>query len=239
MNYLIKLKNLVLDILFPPICLSCEQNLLEDEKADDLCDKCLSKITIHTTLFCSICKNRLPENKKICHKNNAYLLGAITDYNYEIKNIIHYLKYKKWRRLSSVIKKILNQYLDKLNLKNKTKNYIIIPIPLHKNRLKERGFNQSEIISKIISEKLNLNIKNNILTRLKETKPQAELKNWEERKENLKNSFSINNSEEIKNKNIILIDDVYTSGSTINEAVKSLRGAGAKKIITFVVAKVN
>ena len=112
-----------------------------------------------------------------------------------------------------------------------------MPIPLHKNRERERGFNQSEAIAKIIASELNLQLKKDLLVRAKETKIQAELKDWNQRKNNLAGAFQIPQPEGIKGKNIILVDDVYTSGATINEAVKTLKENGAKKIIALVIAK--
>ncbi|MBI3046362.1 MAG: ComF family protein [Candidatus Harrisonbacteria bacterium] len=238
MSNLIKLKELALDILFPPICLNCENSLVKAEKNNGICDLCLSKIIIHTTLFCPTCRARLPENKKTCHQNSAYLLGAAADYDGAVKNIIRRLKYKSWSRLKNPIGYLLKIYLKNLKLdKAKLKNYLVIPIPLHKNRERERGFNQAELIGKIISEKYNLPLAKGILIRNKETKSQTELKNWDERKNNLTGAFKIENAEYLKNKNIILVDDVYTSGATVNEAVKTLRTAGAKKIVALVIAK--
>ena len=117
------------------------------------------------------------------------------------------------------------------------KNYLIIPIPLHKDRERQRGFNQAELIGKIIGEILNLPAEKNILARHKKTESQAKMKNWEKRSENLADAFSLRSSEAIKNKNIILVDDVHTSGATISEAAKILKANGAKKIIALVIAK--
>lgn len=238
MLFILKLKDLVLDILFPPICLNCENSLIKAEKNRGICDLCLSKIAIHNALFCGVCRVRLPENKKICHKNSQYLLGAAANFEETIRNLIHQFKYQKWQKILNPLKIILETYLDNLQFNpEKLKNYIVIPIPLHKNRMQERGFNQAELIGKIISEKYSLPLETKILIRNKETKSQAELKNWGERKNNLASAFKIENADYLKNKNIILVDDVYTSGATIQEAVKILKESGAKKIIALVIAK--
>jgi len=112
-------------------------------------------------------------------------------------------------------------------------------MPLHKNREEKRGFNQSELLSEEISKILTLPIINGAILRIKETKPQAELRGWEQRKVNMEKSFSVSNPEKIAGKNIILVDDVCTSGATANEAVKTLKENGAKKIIVLVVAKIK
>lgn len=238
MPYLIKFKNLILDILFPALCLHCQKQLSGRDKNNGICNDCLSKIAIHATLFCPVCRNRLPENKKICHRDCKYLLASATNYDDIIKSIIHAFKYKKWSHLQYPLKDIVNTYLDNLKFQNTDFTYyLIIPIPLHKNRQQERGFNQAELIAKIISEKLNLNLEINNLIRFKETKSQVEIKDWEQRRNNLNNSFKILNPAKIAGKNIIIVDDVYTSGSTINEAVKVLKESQVNKIIAFVIAK--
>lgn len=236
MSHLIKLKEMLLDALFPPICVSCKSFLNSEEKSNAVCHLCFSKISVHTTLFCGVCKARLPENKKICHKNAKYLLGAVANYEDIVRNLIHQYKYGRWQRMALPLNDLVSKYLKNLNL-NINKSYIVIPIPIHKNKKAERGFNQSEIIAGQVAEKLNLPLESDNLIRQKETKSQTEFQDWEQRKNNLKNSFTVYFPEKIKNKNILLIDDIYTSGATIGEAAETLRKSGAKKIIALVIAK--
>jgi ComF family protein len=117
-------------------------------------------------------------------------------------------------------------------------NPILIPIPMHPKNLKERGYNQSELIVKDI-EKIKTN-KNfsfcyNALQKIKETPHQSKLKNKNERLKNLKDCFFAD-EKLVKNKNIILIDDVITTGTTMSEATKALKKVGAKKVIGFSIA---
>ena len=106
-------------------------------------------------------------------------------------------------------------------------DFIIIPIPLHKRRQRERGFNQAEELGKVLSPLLKIPMKNDVLFRQKYTKPQARLKTG--REENIKNAFIVNTNESIIGKKIILIDDVATSLSTLEEAAKYLKMAERKK----------
>lgn len=237
MAIIIKIKKIILDILFPPLCLGCKKLLKSDEeKHDFICNECQLDIVIHNSFFCPKCKARVPDTSKICHKNSGYLLAATTDYqNQAIKNLIWSFKYQGWQNISNFLKCLIEKYLDKLQFN--FKNYVLVPIPLHKYRQKERGFNQSEIIAKNVAEKLNLKIILNCLVRTQDTKSQAETKNIKQREENIKNCFIIENPSLIEKKNIILVDDVHTSGSTISEAARQLRSAGAHKIIAFVIAK--
>lgn len=230
-----KLKNLILNILFPLVCLNCKIILTDSDKQTGVCQKCLNSITPNTSLFCPVCKLRLADNHKICHKDSKYLLAAAANYNNgAIKNLIWHFKYKKWSRLENLLGELLLNYLQTLNLN--LADYTVIPIPLHKNREKQRGFNQSRLLAEIISKNLNLDL-SDYLKRIKNTKIQAELKGVEAREQNVKNCFVLENPQTIEGKNVLLIDDVHTTGATIKEAAAMLKSADAKNIIALVIAK--
>lgn len=236
MRLIYKLKNLFLDILFPPICFVCANNLQKEEKENKICQKCLDSIIINSSFFCSKCRARLPDNKKNCHRETKFLLAAAANYQNEtIKKITKFLKYNKWKTLIRIITPFIGEYLNNLNYN--FSGFAALPIPLHPDRMKKRGFNQSELIAEFFCRKTGAILKTDNLKRIKPTKTQAELKNAEERKANVKNCFELNNPEEIRNKNVLLIDDVFTTGSTISEAAETLKKAGANKIIAFVFAK--
>ena len=227
----------ILDILYPPICFVCEKSLTDNEKEKRVCDNCLNSISINNTLFCPECRARLANNEKICHKNSLYLLAAATSYNNEIaQKLIWELKFNRRTIAAYPLAEMLGKYIYSLNFD--FKDYLVIPIPLSKSRERERGFNQANEISKLLSYKMGLKIVNGALVRIKNTKPQTETNEWLERKINITGCFKIKNPELIKGQKIILLDDVFTSGSTLTEAAKILKSAGAKKIIGLVTAKV-
>ena len=120
---------------------------------------------------------------------------------------------------------------------------VIIPIPLHKRRLRWRGFNQSELIAKRISEKIApgfpIALENSLLERFRYTHPQMEIKNQAKRKKNIENAFKIpkNKLVSVKNKRILLVDDVTTTGATIFECAKTLKRSGASEVFAVVVAR--
>lgn len=118
-----------------------------------------------------------------------------------------------------------------------TDNPLIIFVPLHYRRFNWRGFNQSEIIAKIIAEITNLRTEDTILIRTSISKPQAEIDKKSERLENMRNQFKIYDNEKVKEKTILLVDDVCTTGATLNECARILKEAGAKKVIGFVIAR--
>lgn len=234
--FLIKLKNIILDILFPPICINCQKYL--DDRNKLICEKCLSLIKINSALFCPVCRARLAENKKICHRGAPYFLAAAGNYDDPVlQNLIHYFKYKSFENLAPILGELLIKYFKLLSFETfKLFNFIIIPIPLHPGRERERGFNQAELLAEITARHFNLPFIDGI-KRIKNNEPQAKMKNSEKRIKNISGCFEIKHPELVKGKNIILIDDVFTSGATMDEAARILKKNGSGKIIAMVLAK--
>jgi len=112
---------------------------------------------------------------------------------------------------------------------------LIIPVPLCEKRAKERGYNQAELLAHVVSKKVNLEMNNKILLRIKQTPTQVNLSHYE-RNQNMIDAFKVNNKKVIKGKTILLIDDVYTTGATIQECAKTLIIAGAKKVYALTAA---
>lgn len=236
--FLKKTLEAVFDVLYPPICIICEKSLDEKEKNQRICDNCLNSVPLNNTFFCPECRARLPDNQKICHKDTQFLLAAATSYNNElVQKLIWDLKYNRRTITAYPLVELLNNYLTSLNFS--LKDYRILPIPLSKSRERERGFNQTKEIAKLLSLKAGAGIIDGALIRIKDTKPQTEMPDWNERKVNIARCFKIKKLELIEGQKIILLDDVFTSGATMNEASKTLKMSGAKKIIGLVVAKVN
>ena len=113
---------------------------------------------------------------------------------------------------------------------------IIIPVPIYKKRKKSRGYNQSELISREIAKKLNLQMFNNVLIKISNNEMQSKL-NRKQRLKNVKNVYKIINKEKITNKDVIIFDDIYTTGSTINECISVLKKAKVNKIGVLILAK--
>lgn len=241
--FLIKLKNIILDILFPPICINCRKTLTNaendaDQRGKIICEQCLGIIKLNSALFCPVCRARLAENKKICHRDAPYFLAAAGNYDDPVlQNLIHYFKYKSFENLAPILGELLIKYFKLLNFETfKLLNFIIVPIPLHHCRERERGFNQAKLLAEIIARHFNLPLIDG-LKRIKNNEPQVKLKDFEKRIKNISDCFEIKNPEIVKGKNIILIDDVFTSGATMNEAARILKKNGSGKIIALVLAK--
>ena len=240
-NFLEKIKEIIIEIIFPAKCLNCEK------QGDFLCKDCLFLIETIEQKYCHICKKRKPDTVFQCakckHKTSLFHLFFATTYNEKredvlVKKLIHYFKYEPLiRQLSSIFSNLIIAHFKIIGLnKNFFKDFIIIPIPLYIKREKWRGFNQAEEIAKHLSSQLKIPFIKKTLIRIKNTKPQTETENREERQNNLKGAFKCLNYNLIKGKNVLLIDDIYTSGSTMEEAARTLKKDGAKKIWGCVVA---
>lgn len=152
-----------------------------------------------------------------------------------VRHAIHTLKYKRDRAIGNALgEAVFNMSLSWIP----EKNFLVIPIPLSKKRLYERGFNQAEAIARsfcnLNKDKFSLSL--NVLVKMHETRHQARIKNKNERKNNLSGSFAISNKNTILNKDIILIDDVLTTGTTFKEAKKILKLHGARKVLCLAIA---
>jgi ComF family protein len=230
----VKIWETVLDILFPPLCTLCEKTMNRDEREDGICASCISSIPVKTAFTCPKCRARLAENKKVCHKDMPFYLAAALPYGDErVKKLIWKLKYEKHTYAARSLARLMREHLEAVGVS--PSDFTFVPIPLHKSRERERGFNQSELIGAFIANAFQLPFERKALIRIKKTSAQAETKNRNERKENMAGAFSARESI-VKNKNIFLVDDVYTSGATIEEAVRTLKKAGAKHVVALVAA---
>ena len=163
--------------------------------------------------------------------DRVYALGVF-DENFQ--ELIHNFKYKGKISLG---KKLGHRLAEELKGQNLSDFTYLIPVPLHKARKRERGFNQSEILAEALAQKLNLRLPQNILIRIKNTKDQTKL-SIEERKQNVAGAFQVQDQHKILHgQKIILVDDVITTGATLNECARVLKQAGAKEILAVTIAK--
>jgi competence protein ComFC len=192
--------------------------------------------------ICRECLFSCPLNEK----ENLDWIYSIFDFKDPVvKNSIWLLKYKNKKYFAEFFGEILYEKiieeLSDLEIFENFKNPILIPVPLSKEKRKERGFNQTEllcenILKHALENKKSFSCLKNIIQKNKNTKNQARIKNRRERIENIKNAFTLKNPEQIKKQNIIIIDDVTTTGATLKEIKKTLKQNGARKVIAFTVA---
>ena len=229
-----KIKIFLLDTLFPPVCFSCRRFL--DSADSVLCSACRRSLPLYNSLFCPFCRARFPESRPTCSCSLPFLFGAPASFsNPAVRALIHATKFKKLASALNPLITLLIAYAQNLNF-NFT-NYVVVPIPLSSARERTRGFNQAELIARSLSKALNLSLVP-ALKRIKTTKPQAELKSKAARLANIASAFTLSNPATILNQNIILIDDVYTTGATILEAVRVLKKSFPRaKILVLTLAK--
>lgn len=224
MGALLRAWQVFLEVLFPPVCLNCRAYLPQEERADLLCSPCLGGIKLYSNIF-------YPEPR--------FSLLALASYeNAALRELLHYFKYNGFLACQAPLEKLVLKWLEinrPLIPNILTPNSCLVPIPLHKSRLRKRGFNQAELVAQILSRHLGLTVEKKLLERVRDTKSQTKMQNAKERQENVKNSFRLKG--EPQSENIILVDDIFTSGSTMMEAVKTCRQAGIKEVKAFVVAK--
>ena len=208
----------IFNFLFPPVCGICLK-----KTENWICKECLKKLNINLNII----KNSVNDIK--------YNLYFISYYKDNIKKLL--IDYK-FNRKSYIYKTFSNIIINNNKLCKILKSYdIMIPVPMNKKRQFIRGYNQTELITKELSKKLK--IENcSILEKVKENKMQSKL-SFIDRKNNVKNVFKVKNKFEniINQKNIIIFDDIYTTGFTTLECIKEIKKFNPKKIDIFVISK--
>ncbi|ADK30946.1 ComF family protein [Brachyspira pilosicoli] len=218
----------VFNILFPNHCIICK-NIIQSDKINYICLDCINKLSyIHRDDYirCNRC-GRIIDTKDstcICSYENIYFdeCKSMLYYDDKTSNLIHKMKFSHRYLICKDFAVMLSfYYKDYIN-----KFDVVSFVPLGKNRLLERGYNQSELIARHISKIINIPLIENIIIRKKESKPLSMIKGKELREKAIKNAFKINQKYKFndnKKINILIIDDVFTTGSTLNEMSLELR----------------
>ncbi len=217
-------------IIFPRRCPVCDKIL--EYRGELICEKCREKLVYIEEPKCKKCGKQLIRHEdEYCYdckkKKHLYKEGiAVFAHTGEIKKSIYKIKYcNKREYVDFYAGEVTRLYGKKINSWNSD---AIIPVPLHRKKQLSRGYNQAEIIAKVISKQTGIPMNSKILMRIKNTKPQKEL-NDTDRKKNLENAFKINKSI-VKLKKVILVDDIYTTGSTIDGCTEELIKGGIDEV---------
>ena len=227
------LKKFIADLLFPLECVNCRR------AGEALCRDCLNKIPPSEQGLCYIC-NRKAADYGVCA--DCRQLSALDEIyaaakfkNSIIDKAIHNLKYNYIEELAATLANFLALNLTDNHFQKSLPEALLIPIPLHEKRYLERGFNQSELIAETLARLWDCQTRSDLLRRKKHTSQQA-LLNREARLENMKQAFDCVEPDAVKNRHIILIDDVLTSGATMSEAARELKKSGARQVCAVVLA---
>ncbi len=204
-----------------PFCESCEKSLPYNDK--DICDHCGRK-TPCPTEYCLSCKEKLVDLDK---GRSAF------DYEMPIIGLIHKAKFGEGKYLMRVFADVLTP----IYLKNYFNADYIVYVPMTKKAEKKRGYNQTKLLADALSEKIGVPVLD-CLEKVKETKSQRGLKR-EERLKNLKDSFKVVDKKSVKDKSVLIVDDVTTTGATLSLIATILKKAGAKKVYALTIASVG
>src|SRR3989344_4025293 len=228
---LLSMKTHLLDLLFPIECIGCGSD------NQWLCDACVKKIELNNDFFCPFCGHFSFQGHTCftCARNmklgGAWVLGK---YNSIMRACITAMKYSYIEQIGAILGLRMSSFFERFGHTNDFD--IIMPVPLHSRRLLYRGFNQSLALAQKISEHFSIPLDDETLIRKKFTKPQVHY-NRDKRLANIKDAFRVEDGDKILGKKILLIDDVMTTGSTLEGCASALIGAGAKSVWGFVLAK--
>ncbi len=233
---------LFLDLLYPPLCRGCGAKLLEHD-GRNFCNACWNQIATIRDPICLYCgcplEEFLPEGRFCprCPDDTKVYDRAASVARYEgvLRDAIHWFKHR--------YKKGLGESLGKLMLQGFQERYqgqpldAVVPVPLHWLRQRMREFNQARILAEPLARDRGIELLEGALLRIRYTTPQMKIRSYHRRKRNIAGAFQAAQPERIRGKKILLVDDLYTSGSTIVECSRVLKAAGAEKVFVMTLAR--
>ncbi|MCE5286522.1 MAG: ComF family protein [Pelosinus sp.] len=209
----------ILDLIYPPKCPVCHKVI---GVYGQWCAKCLTSVLLTREINMFI--------HKLVNLDTCY---AVCDYEAGLKGLLHDMKFRQKAEYARHLRWLLYKGLEMRRYKFDCD--LVIPVPLHQARLEERGYNQTALLFKEWAALKGFLWGEDILIREKATQPQWQLK-LAERRQNIKGAFKVTRPEKIAGKRILLVDDIFTSGTTMDECAKVLKKAGAAEVVGLVLA---
>ncbi len=237
-------------VLFPSDCRVCSLPLTNISRLP-VCPECLETIIRSGGLTCSVCGERMfgfgsDASEQLCgeclKEHPAFeKASAYGSYDGGLRELIHLLKYDRVRSAASVLGRMLAEAITDLRPHFAPAGTLLVPVPLHSSKLRSRGFNQSELIAEA-ALKGNLDLRlvklsPQMLKRVRATESQTGLTR-EQRRENIRGAFAVTSADGVRGRDILVIDDVLTTGTTVGECARVLRNAGAARVWVATVARV-
>lgn len=232
-----------IDLIFPPRCTVCRRFFHDEVQPDStICPRCAEEFNEIVPPFCPICRRPFSsgiEENHVCErclrKPPFYdLLGAPFLYKGTLMEAIHQFKYAGKSHLAESLGPVLASFAE-VWLGN-TNGFLTMPVPLHPRRLRERGFNQSLLLSRHVASRLGTDLDYLSLRRAIHTLPQTGL-DKDQRRKNIRKAFALNVTEPLKDRDILLVDDVATTGNTLNECARILKRGGCGRVLALVLAR--
>jgi len=238
-------------VLFPSNCRICDTPLVRISRLP-VCQECLDAMRPISGGVCTICGERIfspyalngPGEPRcgLCRRVEPAFVRATAYGSYEsgLRELVHLLKYGGVRPAANVLGRMLAEAIAKLEAELPSDFVVLIPVPLHRTKLRQRGFNQAELIARA-ALKINLSrdryrLCAGVLERKRDTTSQTGLTSHQ-RRENLRGAFGIAQAEAVKGREVLVVDDVYTTGATVSECARVLRRAGATRVWVATVAR--
>ena len=229
--------------LFSPECVHCGNE--RDAKGTFLCSPCRGAIRYIRDPLCDFCGQ--PGEIDYPYPHDEFVCGlcqvqpyafkrarSLGHYETALKSLIRTLKYREQTGVIGEIRPLLQAWFQGAG--EDYRGYTVVQAPLHSDKMKERGFDQTYLIAREAARALSVPLQADCLIRVRATPPQAGLER-SQRAANVKNAFAVTSPEQVAGKNILLVDDVFTTGSTINEAAKVLKRSGAGRVEVFTLAR--
>lgn len=225
-----KFKEAALDLLFPKWCLGCGR------EGAYICHSCRRRLPEITPALCPVCGKSQIHGQLCpsCVSQRPEIDGIRSPFRFEglIRRAVHELKYRNLRAVATPLAELLNEYLAK----NPMPGEVLVPLPLHPKRLRERGYNQSYLLARELGKLVSLPLVSDCLFKQRPSPPQAETATVDERRGNVAGAFSCRD-ERLKGKQVLLIDDVATSGATLSACAAALKAAGAGSVWGLTIAR--
>lgn len=225
-----------LELIYPKKCVICE-SLMDYGGRDSVCPECKENLSfIKPDYACKKCGKPIVSENKICDdcfREKRFFKRAFSAFSYEImREPIERFKFRGFKNNGYAFAELMNDFGHMFYEKEINNTDVFIPVPMFPGKEKIREFNQSNVLSKELSRLWGKEHEDKALLRIRDTKPQM-LFPASERKDNIKDAFAVKNPERISGKRILLIDDIFTTGSTVNECSRELLDAGALDVTVF------
>ena len=222
----------LLDLVFPKSCLGC------GAEGEFVCAPC-SRAVVFRAPQCLVCSRRNFDGIlcSTCREKSS-LRRFLAPFSYGeplIRDLIHAYKYEGVRELKAFFADEILAFLNFYSIRPRAES-VVVPIPLHRSRERQRGFNQAVLLAEELARRMNLAVLP-MLSRRRATEQQIDMASYAKRRENIAGAFAVTDPAAVLGHTVILIDDVATSGATLSEAAQTLRQAGARSVWAIAIAK--
>jgi ComF family protein len=247
-SWLLAAADSIFTVVFPANCRFCQEPLMHASRLPVCCD-CLRSIREIDGTLCSVCGERVPESAVafdprcgLCRRIASPFVRAVAygSYDGNLREMLHLLKYDRVRSAAPVLAGMLAEAIRRLGPEVTDRPLLVIPVPLFAGKRRERGFNQAQTLAEIAVRSFGPNsrmeLRPTLLRRVRATQSQIGLTRHQ-RRENLRGAFAVAEPEEVRGREVLLVDDVMTTGTTAAECARVLHRAGALAVWAATVAR--